>query len=90
MRNTAARKRSVVRVAAVSYLVGGEPHTPERNERLCTAYVEEAEERRADIVCFPEYVTGAGMVRPVTEATEQETRHWDAFFSDLARKHRMN
>jgi predicted amidohydrolase len=73
-----------VRIATVSFLMEDIPHTVEMNLDRAKAYIQEASESGADIVCLPETVTTNRVANPQTYAPQ--CREWDKHFASCAKE----
>jgi predicted amidohydrolase len=82
MRNT--------RLAAVSYLLDNRRHTIEKNLTRACAYIAEAKQNGADIVCLPESVMTINTSQQDACVGEKFPGPWTEIFSGAARMHGIN
>lgn len=73
-----------LRVATVAFLMEDTPHSVEQNLDRARAYVREASEASAEIVCLPETVSTLGTPNPAELAADSNA--WADFFSGAARE----
>jgi len=81
------RNHSTVRIVAVSFLIDETTHAVQDNLERCAAYTAEAAARKADVLCFPEYVPTAGIDGDAITEAKRMTRQCLEHFSLLARQY---
>jgi predicted amidohydrolase len=85
---TALPIRRIVRLASANHRPKS-TRNPEKNLEEFAKLVNEAAERRADIVCLPEGITVVGNGKTYAEAADAIPGPSTLFLGELARKHRL-
>ena len=76
-----------VRIATVSFLIDDAPHSIEGNLERVRGYAEQAAERHADIICFPETVATLNLPESQEQHAEKYPGKITEYFSGLADRH---
>ena len=79
-----------VRIATVSFLTDDQPHTIARNMDRALAYLEQAGNMKADVVCLPEMVTTANVPPELELTAERFPGEFTRAFRAQARGARIN